>query len=165
MVSIGPSVGVHLAGWKGDPAHRWPGRQIIAVLDGQAVGHVEFYLHSDNLALQVVGVQVHPGFRKRGLASLLMDRLYEAHPCLRGHDPGPALPGRPAPSPATHLSYQTEPPAGSEDDLPQHRAGFTYVDYTDPGDIPLALTACAGGAAVPSRPCTTSRSTSRSRPR
>ncbi len=24
MVSIGPSVGVHLAGWKGNPAHRWP---------------------------------------------------------------------------------------------------------------------------------------------
>ncbi|EHN71944.1 hypothetical protein SMCF_8637, partial [Streptomyces coelicoflavus ZG0656] len=56
------------------------GRQIIAVLDGQAVGHVEFYLHPDNLALQVVGVQVHLGFRKRGLAFLLRDRLYEAHP-------------------------------------------------------------------------------------
>lgn len=46
----------------------------------------------------------------------------------------------PPPSPATHLVYQTEPSAGSEDDLPQHRARFTYVVYTDPGDIPLALT-------------------------
>ncbi|MFD8586429.1 hypothetical protein ACFV2A_26510 [Streptomyces californicus] len=71
----------------------------------------------------------------------------------------------PPPSPATHLVYQTEPPAGSEDDLPQRRAGFTYVDYTAPGTFPSRSPACPGGAAVPSRPCITPRSTSRSRPR
>ncbi|MGW1506113.1 GNAT family N-acetyltransferase [Streptomyces mirabilis] len=80
MVSIGPPVLVQLAGWKGDPGHCWPGCQVIAVLNGRAVGHLEFYLHPDNASVQVVLVQVEPAFRKRGLASLLMDKLYAAYP-------------------------------------------------------------------------------------
>ncbi|MGW1506114.1 hypothetical protein ACWCQW_48025 [Streptomyces mirabilis] len=46
----------------------------------------------------------------------------------------------PLAAPATHLVYQAEPLTGRPDDLPLHKAGFTYVDYTDPADIPVELT-------------------------
>ncbi|MET7489823.1 GNAT family N-acetyltransferase [Streptomyces sp. NPDC005538] len=71
---------LHVADWKGTPLHRWPGRQVIAVVQGRAAGHVEFYLHPDALALEVSYLEVAPGFRSLGLASLLMDRLYETYP-------------------------------------------------------------------------------------
>ncbi|MCZ1012267.1 GNAT family N-acetyltransferase [Streptomyces lydicus] len=71
---------LYLAGWKGDPLHRWPGRQVIAEVQGRAAGHVEYYLHPDGLAVEVVQLEVSPGFRRLGLAGLLMDRLHEVHP-------------------------------------------------------------------------------------
>lgn len=71
---------LRLSGWKGMAEHRWPGRQIIAIVNGAAVGHVEFYLHPEGRALEVGFLEVVDGFDRRGLASLLMDALYEAHP-------------------------------------------------------------------------------------
>ncbi|QKZ24286.1 GNAT family N-acetyltransferase [Streptomyces chartreusis] len=71
---------LHLVGWKGDPQHRWPGHQVIAVVAERAAGHVEFHLHPDGLALEVSYLEVSREFRNLGLASLLMDRVYEAHP-------------------------------------------------------------------------------------
>lgn len=71
---------LHVTGWKGNPRHRWAGHQVIAVVQGQAAGHVELHLHPDALALEVVLLEVAPGFRGRGLASLLMDRLHETYP-------------------------------------------------------------------------------------
>ncbi|MEU6071926.1 GNAT family N-acetyltransferase [Streptomyces sp. NPDC047082] len=69
-----------VTGWKGDPLHRWSGHQLIAVMREQAAGHVEFYLHPDNLALEVGLLEVAPGFRGLGLASTMMDRLLELYP-------------------------------------------------------------------------------------
>jgi GNAT superfamily N-acetyltransferase len=71
---------MHLADWKGPPLHRWPGQQVIAVVQGQAAGRVEFYLHPDELALEVAGLNVAPDFRRLGLASQLMDHLLETYP-------------------------------------------------------------------------------------
>ncbi|MGW1365179.1 GNAT family N-acetyltransferase [Streptomyces chartreusis] len=101
MAYAGPSrlrgLSLHLVGWKGDPRHRWPGRQVVALIQGRAAGHVEFYLHPDGLALEVSYLEVSTEFRNLGLASLLMDRMYEAHPAsppagpsaCRSHPVGP----------------------------------------------------------------------------
>ena len=53
---------------------------MIAVVEGWAVGHVEFYLHPDGLAVEVGVLEVAEDYRGLGLASLLMDRLHEEHP-------------------------------------------------------------------------------------
>ena len=96
---------LRVSGWKGDPGHRWPGRQVIAVVNGAAAGHAEFYLHPGGQALEVGLVEVAEAFRGNGLASILMDALCEAHPNAwvnhglrtpegaqwwdRSHDPAP----------------------------------------------------------------------------
>lgn len=83
MTFPGPALqglSLHLADWKGNPLHRWPGRQVIAEVQGRAAGYVEYYLHPDGLAVEVVQLEVSPGFRSLGLAGLLMDRLHEVHP-------------------------------------------------------------------------------------
>src|SRR4051812_49009551 len=71
---------LRLADWKGYPKHRWPGRQVIAVLGGAAVGHLEYFLHPDGEAVEVSFLEVDPAVRGNRLASMLIDTLYEAHP-------------------------------------------------------------------------------------
>ncbi|GAA1193664.1 hypothetical protein GCM10009578_038640 [Streptomyces rhizosphaericus] len=71
---------LRLAEWKGDPSHRWSGRQLIGIVAGRAIGYVEYYLHPRDEALEVVFLDVVEAFRGRGLASVLMDSLYAAHP-------------------------------------------------------------------------------------
>jgi GNAT superfamily N-acetyltransferase len=71
---------LRLTGWKRAARHRWPGRQLIAVVNRAAVGHIRFGLHPDGLALEVSFLRVSEEFRGLGLASLLMDALYQAHP-------------------------------------------------------------------------------------
>ncbi|MFE0062652.1 GNAT family N-acetyltransferase [Streptomyces sp. NPDC059003] len=73
-------VSLRLSTWKGDPGHRWPGRQIIAVIDGLAAGHLDYYLHPQGEALEVELLLVNEEFQRRGLASLLVDTLAAAHP-------------------------------------------------------------------------------------
>ncbi|MFJ2825940.1 GNAT family N-acetyltransferase [Streptomyces toxytricini] len=68
------------SGWKAGPGHRWPGRQAIAVVDGRQAGSVKFFAHPQGLAVEIDMLEVAEDFRGRGLASLLIDTVYEAYP-------------------------------------------------------------------------------------
>ncbi|MFF7858764.1 hypothetical protein [Streptomyces sp. NPDC007904] len=58
----------------------WPGYRLVA-LGGRSVGgHLDFHVHPDGQAVKVWMLEVRPGFQRRGLASVLMDALYAAHP-------------------------------------------------------------------------------------
>ncbi|GAA2639283.1 hypothetical protein GCM10010425_49100 [Streptomyces spororaveus] len=73
-------VSLRLAGWKAGPGHRWPGWQVIALVDGRQAGSVQFHAHPRGAAVAVSMLEVLDGFRGRGLASLLIDTVYEAYP-------------------------------------------------------------------------------------
>ncbi|MEU9420207.1 GNAT family N-acetyltransferase [Streptomyces sp. NPDC048272] len=73
-------VSLRLAGWKAGPGHRWPGRQVIALVDGGQAGSVQFHAHPQGAAVEVSMLEVLDAFRGRGLASLLIDTVYEAYP-------------------------------------------------------------------------------------
>ncbi|MFF3786382.1 GNAT family N-acetyltransferase [Streptomyces sp. NPDC001933] len=66
--------------WKGKPEHRWPGRHVIAVSNGRAVGNINFYTHPDALAVEISLLFVSPEFRGRGLATMMMDAVYDTYP-------------------------------------------------------------------------------------
>ncbi|MFJ2627671.1 GNAT family N-acetyltransferase [Streptomyces sp. NPDC087532] len=66
--------------WKGQPEHRWPGRHVIAVRNGRAIGNIDFYAHPDALALEISLLFVYPEFQGRGVATMMMNAVYEAYP-------------------------------------------------------------------------------------
>ncbi|MFD6464813.1 GNAT family N-acetyltransferase [Streptomyces goshikiensis] len=74
------SVSLRLSDWKAGPGHRWPGRQVIALVDGRQAGYVQFHAHPQGDAVEVSMLEVLDGFQGRGLASLLIDTVYEAYP-------------------------------------------------------------------------------------
>ncbi|WP_327411367.1 GNAT family N-acetyltransferase [Streptomyces sp. NBC_01281] len=58
----------------------WDGRRLIALVGNAVGGHLDFLVHPDRQALSVWGLEVRPDFQRHGLATLLMDALYAAHP-------------------------------------------------------------------------------------
>ncbi|WP_424216066.1 hypothetical protein ACN20G_28380 (plasmid) [Streptomyces sp. BI20] len=65
---------------KDDGPGPWTGRQLLALVGGRPAGRLEFLLHPDGLALSVWMLKVEAEHRRTGLASVLMDALYAAHP-------------------------------------------------------------------------------------
>ncbi|WP_440581075.1 GNAT family N-acetyltransferase [Streptomyces sp. PT19] len=68
-----------LTEWKGT-RFPWRGRHLVASVGSSVAGQLDFFLHPDGQAVKVVMLRVHPDFQRRGLASVLMDALYAAHP-------------------------------------------------------------------------------------
>ena len=70
-----------LRDWKAPVAGMpWAGRRLIACVDRSVAGHLDFHIHPDGQAVKVWMLRVSPAFKRRGMASLLMDALYAAHP-------------------------------------------------------------------------------------
>ncbi|MFD7861491.1 GNAT family N-acetyltransferase [Streptomyces sp. NPDC059783] len=69
-----------LTDWKDSTSTLWPGRHLVASIGRSVAGQIDFFLHPDGQALKVGMLRVHPDFQRRGLASVMMDALYEAHP-------------------------------------------------------------------------------------
>ncbi|MET8816448.1 GNAT family N-acetyltransferase [Streptomyces sp. NPDC004549] len=69
-----------LTDWKVDRRVPWLGRHVVAVIGGRAVGQIDYFLHPDGQALEVNMLRVHPDFQRQGLAGVMMDALYAAHP-------------------------------------------------------------------------------------
>ncbi|MFI1701485.1 GNAT family N-acetyltransferase [Streptomyces bobili] len=69
-----------LTDWKISAGGAWTGRRLVACIGTAVGGHLDFQVHPDGQAVQVWMVNVHPGFQRRGLAGILMDALYAAHP-------------------------------------------------------------------------------------
>ncbi|MGW1365007.1 hypothetical protein ACWCQP_47405 [Streptomyces chartreusis] len=58
----------------------WLGRRFVALVGGAVAGHLDYALHPDGQALTVGWINVFPQFQGAGLAGVLMDALYAAHP-------------------------------------------------------------------------------------
>ncbi|MGZ2361699.1 GNAT family N-acetyltransferase [Streptomyces sp. 372A] len=58
----------------------WLGRHLVASVGPSVAGQLDYLLHPDGQALKVSMLHVHPDFQRRGLAGVLMDALYAAHP-------------------------------------------------------------------------------------
>ncbi|MFD7861617.1 GNAT family N-acetyltransferase [Streptomyces sp. NPDC059783] len=58
----------------------WLRRQLVASVGPSMAGWLDYFLHPDGQAVKVLMLHVHPDFQRRGLAGVLMDALYEAHP-------------------------------------------------------------------------------------
>lgn len=71
-----------LTDWKTFIDDSWTGRRLIATIGGALAGHLDFVVHPNGQAVQVWELDVKPGFQRRGLAGLLMDALYAAHPTV-----------------------------------------------------------------------------------
>jgi GNAT superfamily N-acetyltransferase len=69
-----------LTEWKVSTRIPWLGRRLVASVGSSVAGQLGFFLHPDGQAVKVVMLRVHPDFQRRGLASVLMDALYAAHP-------------------------------------------------------------------------------------
>ncbi|KNE81416.1 hypothetical protein AB0B04_18650 [Streptomyces xinghaiensis] len=82
---IPEGLGLWLTEWKVSPKIPWLGRRLVASV-GPDVGQrsvaaqLSYFLHPDGQAVKVSMLRVHPGFRRCGLATVLMDALYAAHP-------------------------------------------------------------------------------------
>jgi hypothetical protein len=73
-------VSLWLTDWKVDGGGAWSGRRVMALVGGSYAGHLDFYVHPDGQAVDVAGLDVSPDYRKRHLASVMMDALYAAYP-------------------------------------------------------------------------------------
>ncbi|MFE2104121.1 GNAT family N-acetyltransferase, partial [Streptomyces sp. NPDC059468] len=73
-------VSLWLTIWKSDAGGAWSGRRVMALVGGAVAGRLDVYVHPDGQAVQVEQLEVEPAYRRRGLASVLMDALYEAYP-------------------------------------------------------------------------------------
>ncbi|MET9109587.1 GNAT family N-acetyltransferase [Streptomyces zhihengii] len=69
-----------LTDWQIDGLPGWTPRRVLAMVGGVPVGRLDFIVHPDGQALSVWGLEVEPAFRRRNLASAMMDALYAAHP-------------------------------------------------------------------------------------
>ncbi|MFI9772748.1 GNAT family N-acetyltransferase [Streptomyces sp. NPDC052415] len=69
-----------LTDWKVSTSSRWRGRHLVASIGSSVAGQLDFFLHPDGQAVKVAMLRVHPDFQRRGLATVLMDALYAAHP-------------------------------------------------------------------------------------
>ncbi|MFI2437131.1 GNAT family N-acetyltransferase [Streptomyces sp. NPDC018693] len=69
-----------LTEWKVSTRIPWLGRHLVASVGSSVAGQLDFFLHPDGQAVKVVMLRVHPDFQRRGLAGVLMDALYAAHP-------------------------------------------------------------------------------------
>ncbi|MFI1203557.1 GNAT family N-acetyltransferase [Streptomyces sp. NPDC020883] len=69
-----------LTNGKFDRGGAWTGRRLMALEGGAAAGYLDFFVHPDGQAVSVKKLEVYPSYRKRHLASVLMDALYAAYP-------------------------------------------------------------------------------------
>ncbi|WP_331726136.1 GNAT family N-acetyltransferase [Streptomyces sp. NBC_00470] len=69
-----------LTDWKPQGSHAWRGRCILARIGDDVVGRLDFFTHPQGHVVSVLDMEVEPAFRRRGLASVMMDALYDAHP-------------------------------------------------------------------------------------
>lgn len=58
----------------------WSGRRVLVLVGGEAAGHLDFLVHPDGRAVSVWGLEVYPEYRRRNLASVMMDAMYAAYP-------------------------------------------------------------------------------------
>ncbi|MFJ6862443.1 GNAT family N-acetyltransferase [Streptomyces werraensis] len=69
-----------LTDWKVPTGIPWEGRRVVALVGQAVAGHLDVHVHPDGQAVEVWMLDVQPGFRRRGVASLLMDTLYAVYP-------------------------------------------------------------------------------------
>ncbi|MFD3656493.1 hypothetical protein [Streptomyces sp. NPDC058620] len=69
-----------LADWKVKIPGAWTPRRVMALVNGQMAGRIDFLVHPDGQAASVWGLEVEPEFQRRNFASVMMDALNSAHP-------------------------------------------------------------------------------------
>ncbi|MEU3639908.1 GNAT family N-acetyltransferase [Streptomyces albogriseolus] len=69
-----------LTDWKVPTGIHWEGRRVVALVGQAVAGHLDVHVHPDGQAVEVWMLDVQPGFRRRGVASLLMDTLCAVYP-------------------------------------------------------------------------------------
>jgi hypothetical protein len=69
-----------LTDWKVPTGLSWEGRRLVALVGQRVAGHLDVHVHPEGEAVAVWMLDVQPGFRRRGVGSLLMDTLYGAYP-------------------------------------------------------------------------------------
>ncbi|MFI2437387.1 GNAT family N-acetyltransferase [Streptomyces sp. NPDC018693] len=69
-----------LTDWKIPTGIPWAGRRLAALVGQAVAGHLDVHVHPDGQAVKVWMLNVQPDFQRRGVASLLMDTLYEVYP-------------------------------------------------------------------------------------